>query len=230
MGLVSALFVIVLAVTGILLNHGHRFGLDSASPPQTFLSFFYAIDTPAIQSTAVGGQTVSQVNGRQLFIGAKPIAECEGELVGAIEVENWLLVACAGQLVLLTRAGEFVDQLNALSGLPLPIKQLGFCHQQACWQTDTRSYALNPETMQWQAVEIAPEALAGLLAPPAELQTALLANYRSDIRWERWLLDLHSGRLFGSLGPLLIDLMAGLFIIIATTGVLMWTLGRRRSR
>jgi hypothetical protein len=229
MGLVSSLFVLLLATTGILLNHGNRLGLDSRSLPQLLLSLFYSIETPSVHSLAVDDFIFSQVDGRQLFFDEEPIGDCKGELVGAVMRENLLLVACAEQLILLADSGEVVDQLDTINGLPTPIHQLGLCRNQVCWQTGDQSYSLDLNSMQWQVIEGSPDRFATTIPPSTRLRKALLENYRGDISWERWLQDLHSGRLFGVLGLLLMDLMAILFIVIASTGVVMWTLGRRRG-
>lgn len=39
---------------------------------------------------------------------------------------------------------------------------------------------------------------------------------------DRVILDIHSGRFFGTLGPWVMDAMAVLFIILSVTGVYMW--------
>ena len=52
-------------------------------------------------------------------------------------------------------------------------------------------------------------------------------NLFSLISWERLLLDIHSGRVLGSLGVVLVDLMALLFMLMAASGVWIWS--RRRN-
>ena len=42
------------------------------------------------------------------------------------------------------------------------------------------------------------------------------------LTFERVLLDLHSGRIFGRAGPLVMDAAAVLFIALALTGFWMW--------
>ena len=48
------------------------------------------------------------------------------------------------------------------------------------------------------------------------------------LSWERVLLDVHSGRLFGRLGVLWVDLVGVLLGGLAMSGIAMWWLHRRR--
>ncbi|MBQ13009.1 MAG: hypothetical protein CMQ17_01195, partial [Gammaproteobacteria bacterium] len=63
---------------------------------------------------------------------------------------------------------------------------------------------------------------------PEGLEAAIREHYRSTLlSVERLVLDLHSGRIFGAAGALLVDIMAVLFMLMAATGVWIWL--RRRS-
>ena len=60
------------------------------------------------------------------------------------------------------------------------------------------------------------------------LKKMLQYHYRGEVLpVERVLLDLHSGRFFGPLGPWLIDASAVLLVFLSLTGSWMW-LKRRR--
>ena len=67
---------------------------------------------------------------------------------------------------------------------------------------------------------------------PRGLETALAAELSADYRghslsWERVLLDLHSGRLFGRYGTWVMDIAAGLLLVLVMTGIWLWTQRRR---
>lgn len=66
---------------------------------------------------------------------------------------------------------------------------------------------------------------------PADLVATLEQQAQChQITWERWLLDLHAGRLFGPWGPYLMDAAAILFMLLAGTGLTLWLRQRRRMR
>ena len=48
----------------------------------------------------------------------------------------------------------------------------------------------------------------------------------ASLNWQRLLQDLHAGRLFGLAGQLLMDLAALLLVVLAFTGVIIWSRGR----
>jgi uncharacterized iron-regulated membrane protein len=62
---------------------------------------------------------------------------------------------------------------------------------------------------------------------PVELDTAIQENYAGSLLNTERLIDIHSGRIFGSVGALVVGIMAILFMPMAMTGVWMWV--KRRS-
>ena len=58
---------------------------------------------------------------------------------------------------------------------------------------------------------------------PDELIATVAAGYRGEgVSYERLLLDLHSGRLFGRIGSLVVDGAALCLLVLALTGAYMW--------
>ncbi len=52
--------------------------------------------------------------------------------------------------------------------------------------------------------------------------------YRSRLlSIERWLQDLHSGRFFGTIGIIVLDIASALLLILAVTGLIIWWRSRR---
>lgn len=226
LGLTSALFVILLSATGLLLNHGNGLGLDQQSLPRPLLSTLYGVEAPVIRHFVVANSSVSQVGNRDLFIDVNPVGRCDTELLGALSVDSAFLLACRDSLSLVTPAGDLVDKIDGLSGLPRPIQSLGYCDQAPCFLAEGEAYSIDVDTMAWLESPLGLTKNSSASPPPDRLKDQLLAKAGSDITWERAIQDLHSGRLFGSLGPWVMDFMAILFMIIASTGVIMWGLGR----
>jgi hypothetical protein len=62
---------------------------------------------------------------------------------------------------------------------------------------------------------------------PAVLQPRLqAASVPASLNWQRLLQDLHAGRVFGWAGQLVMDLAALLLVILALTGVIIWSRSR----
>ena len=90
------------------------------------------------------------------------------------------------------------------------------------YQTDEQFLAWQPNT--------APGIRWADSAPlPETLRNVLIKQYRGmGVSWERLLLDLHSGRLFGKIGVLIMNIAAVLMLLLAITGV--WHFFQRKRR
>lgn len=226
-GLFACLLLIMLASTGLLLNHSDGLGLGKRAVgwdwPYALYGAKSAGDWLAFEA---GGQWVLQGGEERIYLGARPIGRCEGTLVGALALPQMLLVACERELLLLTLQGERVDALATASGLPVPIGGLATGEGAPLVLAQERWHRFDPESMQ---LGVAPAGAPRVLpagAPPAAL-LATLGRSSGWLDWERLLLDLHSGRLFGSAGVLVVDVGGVLSLLLALSGVLMWGLRRR---
>jgi len=94
-------------------------------------------------------------------------------------------------------------------------------------------YVAEPELLGWRDAprDLAVRWAACARAAPAELEAAARAAYAATmLPWERVLLDLHSGRIFGRFGPWVMDLAALLLVFLAATGPWLWWRQRRKRR
>jgi len=68
-------------------------------------------------------------------------------------------------------------------------------------------------------------------ATPAELAQTLNRNYRGHgLSLERVLLDLHTGRLFGSLGVLIVNTASVMLLVLVISGFILWVGRARQAR
>lgn len=232
-GLVAALFVLLLAVTGIFINHANSLNLHSAPLPASLRALFYSVDSPAISSVQVNERWISQVNKTELYLDGQLLGACEGGLVGGLSQLSFNLLACEGELQLYSADWELIESVGEFQQLPTPIQHLGGCNS-PCFQVVSGSnaglYLLDMEQLTWGLAEqAAPFGWVQFTEAPAEVHRSIDAlHFGNSISWERWILDLHSGRFLGSWGVWLMDLMALLFIFSAITGVSAWWLARSR--
>jgi hypothetical protein len=216
-GVLAALFVVMLSVTGILLNHSHDFGFDTRPLESRWLRHYYGL--PAERDQGLRHRLVAgelQVRSEFLQFNQQKIAPCS-QLLSVIEQGQLVLAACSGRLFLLTQDGELVDQADALRGVPEGPALLSLVQGQVILQQGDRRFQVD-------LTDLSLRPLARDMAAPAakviSIETAV-----GDIHWERVLFDVHSGRLFGRYGPWLMDIMAVLFVVLAVSGLVM---ARRR--
>lgn len=226
-GLLAALFVLFMSFSGIALNHTHELGLDRGFVGWQWLRAFYGEKSPSRTGFAVGAQWVTRGASGVVHLDARAVAPCAGELAGAAAIEGMIAVACAAELLLLTPEGELVESFPATAGLPSPLRALGRAGDALAVDAPGGWMRLDPATMEF--TPLAADAIAPVV--PAALPAALRRALDRDdpwLSWERLLLDLHSGRLFGAAGVYVVDAAGLLFALLALSGVGTWWLHRRR--
>ncbi|WP_158675397.1 PepSY domain-containing protein [Thiohalobacter thiocyanaticus] len=230
-GLTAALFVLILAVTGLLLNHTERFAFDSRHVHNDWVLDWYGIEAPErYTSYALEGDHIT-LFGRHLY---HNLHELEGEhegLIGALRVGDLVVVAVDREILLLMGDGELVERLGGSEGVPSGMRRLGLDSDgalvveggHAYYQPDAdfirwRHWEGDPDTVTWTQADTLPD----------KLYEELVEHYRGEVLpVERVLLDLHSGRILGRHGYLVMDIAAVLLIALALSGSLIW-LRRRR--
>lgn len=219
-GIVSALFVLLLAITGILLNHTHELGLDRKPLENAALRSLYGAVPDAAPQGLVHGLAAGELYaaGGRLRVGDRDLGDCP-QLVGVVERAGQVLAVCSNRLWLLTPNGEVIDQADSVRGVPEGLSAVAEAQGQVLLKQGGQSFAVDlgdlslKPTLAGAGVD-----WSGALAPAAA---------PADLDWEQLLLDLHSGRLLGAWGVWLMDAMALLFIVLAVSGLFM---ARRRHR
>ncbi len=222
-GLAVSILVIVLSITGILLNHTEEFELDSSHVKSEFLLKWYGIKKPVINSYPVGKNWLSHVVDKIYF--NELLVEKEMPLVaGAVIMENFIAVASQNELILLTHDGEKIERLDATTGVPANITSVGInTTAQLFLKTNEAVFQANNDVTEWKRSKDKNITWSTTAALPAELESSLNMLFRGKgLTKERVLLDLHSGRILGKAGPLLMDLSAILLIVLSFTGFWMY--------
>lgn len=227
-GVTAALFVILLAFSGFSLNHPELLELDRLVVRSPLVLGWYGIKLPdVINGHAVGAHWVSQVGGK-VFLDTVPLTSCRGELVGAVEIGGEMAVACAGELLLLSAAGELQDRIDATYRLPVPVGALGARDGQLLLRAQGKTFRVEPEAPSFTALNGTEPAWSVATPLPPALVAQLAPQAAGDaITLERLVLDIHSGRILGHWGVYWMDGVAVLMVLLALTGLKAW---RREQR
>jgi hypothetical protein len=228
LGLVTAVIVLLLAVTGILLNHANRLGLDQVQVTANWLLRWYGFPSVERPLSYRRRYWVSWT-GSRLYLEDKPVLRTNTAPVGAAAAAGeMLLVAFPDMLVVVGPNSELVERVGAES-LPGKLERIGITDRgvlviattQGSFTADANFIAWQPASMQvkWSRSEKAPSAL---------LERLSTAERGPGLSVERLLQDLHSGRIVGSWGPWFMDAAAIVFVILAITGIIYWWTRRGR--
>ena len=218
-GFVAALIVVVMAVTGVLINHATKLNLQQTHVDSPIITERYGLapEPPPI-SYHLPGAWITWLDGR-LFLNATLVAEQAGQGVGAILSDGMVAAAAQDQIFLMTREGVLIERLPG-HALPGRIAAIGEARGgEVVVDTDNGLFTSGSDLLEWSPAEV--DAIWSTLAPlPADLYQEVLQAFRGPgISLDRILLDVHTGRLFGSWVPYVFDAAAVALLFLAISGV-----------
>ena len=226
LGVVLVFFVLLLAVSGIALNHAEAWGLDRRYLGWSWLLDAYGIEAPPPSASfADGGHRATLLGGRLYFNGVDVAQDVE-TLSGLAVLEPLALVGAGDRAYILTTAGEFVQSIDLGAELPAPVVRVGIMDGVAVVESGGRLFHSDPDITGFEPRDEGPQDAVQWSAatPPTAAELEALQNlYRGrGLTVERVLADLHSGRILAVAGPLLMDLVAVFMIILSVSGLVMW--------
>ncbi len=224
-GLTAAALVLVLSVTGLLLNHAASLNLDKSKVENTWILDWYGIagvDETSL-SFEIGDSTVSWAGG-WLFLDELPLVGGVSDLVGAAALGELIVVTAPREILLFTREGELVERFLPVE-FRTDVTAIGTLDQGLYVRVGEAAFSSNSDASVWLAVDTPLEAVVWSVgAPmPAQMHAAVNNHLRGEgLPVYRIILDLHSGNFFGKLGVLIMDGAAILLLILALSGVWIW--------
>lgn len=227
-GIAAALFLVVLSVTGILINHSQHLSSDQKTLPKWLAHLSYGLSEIPVQTITVG-ELQAQAHSGLLYLiseGANKTYSCNGSVQGTSVIGQELWIACDQQINLFLQSDDFphIEQLDTYSGLPTPISRLGICNQLACVESGQQIYQYSSEQNRWGLTPN--EEIDPVWTDTPAREPKIIVPL--ELNWDRWLLDLHAGRLFGTLGIWLVDLSGVAIILLVFSGIARWITERRR--
>ncbi len=227
-GLFVIIWLIVVASSGLLLNHSSELGLADYETPWTMPSFRPGSDKGAAPVVyTAGGRRLAWRDGRILLQG-RVLSSGEARLQGAVVVDGVLVVASESAIWLIDDDGEIVDRIEAPVGGT--IGRVGHIEGRPVVEIeDGRRYRIGADWLEWRPLrEGEPvwahrDTASGMAQKPIDtearrldLERLVLAIHRGSILHPRW-------------GPYLLDTVAIGMLWLACSGLWIWW-GRRRRR
>jgi hypothetical protein len=233
LGASAAIFVLFMVLSGLAINHSNGLGLDQQHVSQSFLLDWYGLGKPKnIDSFAVGGDWLSFA-GSQLYLNENPVATITGG-VGAVSSGDLLIAAGSDELLLLDHDGNLIERLPWEPIGAAPIESIGlYDNTVVSVKSAGQLWLADTQLLNWrQTVDTTPDPPWAVSAPaPDGLQQAVTASYRGKgPSLERLLLDLHSGRIFGTIGVIVYDLLALALGFLSISGLILWFRNRRNGK
>lgn len=230
-GMIATLFIIILSVTGFFLLHAEDLRLQERLVSNDLLLDWYDIGPGrGPVSYPAGARWVTQI-GERIYLDELELPAHDEALLGVAVIDGYYALAFSSAMLLLTPAGELVERVTAVEGLPAGIEAVAAGREgELLVRTPRGILASDLDLQSWETAG-GQGREAGWSVPaaaPEALTAALLERYRGGgLPLERVILDLHSGRILGRYGPWLVDACVILFLVMSLTG--WWAWFRRRA-
>lgn len=223
-GLTAALIVVMLVVTGILLNHTTELELEKRYVKSGWILDWYRIAPDKPASSFKAGENIITLMGDRLYLNTSEIQSSVQQLHGAVKINELFIAGIDSRLILIDATGQLIEQLDGVDGVPSGMRQLGIDQeQQLIIRAAHGDYRLDLDEITWEEEDEIEADWSEPFSISVSLERQLLEQYRGKgLPVERVMLDLHSGRILGEWGVWIIDLAALMMLILAMSGFLMW--------
>ena len=219
LGLLAALPVLWLAVSGLMLNHAAGLGLNERMVSSPWILRHYN-QLPEGKPSAfrIGDRMITGWN-KELFLDHQ-LLPLQGELIGAVAFKGQLAIATLEKIALFDGSDEMLLELDELSLPGTPIQAIQVVDDKIHLKANDQTYFLSEDFF------TAEKSVQDITAvPPKELSNEEQSDLAEAIRTRRSMplsrviLDAHSGSLFGWPGWIITDLSALGLIILTLFGL-----------
>jgi len=237
LGIFAFIFMGWLGFSGILLNQSVSMGLDAIRVGSTTLMSLYGLHTEIPENGYLSDGHWLVTTTENTVLDDIALDRHIPSPLGFVDIvnngEELLFVATNDKITLLAPDGAVIEEL---SGYMLPvghIRGIGSIRQQ-----DTSFLALQGEGtyisadgLSWQAIEDDSGVNWSSLTPLTDAAKLDVEPYaHPTVALEQVLIDMHSGRLFGSFGSTLINFVGAAAVLLSITGIWMtWRTNRMRN-
>jgi hypothetical protein len=217
----SAIVILLLTLSGILLNHAVDLGLDRRPVSTGWILDLYGIRiAPPETGFPVRAHWLSVAAGR-VYFDAHEIQTID-QLTGVTEHDGVVLAAGRDMLLVLDADGGLLERLDRES-LPGRLRWLGTGASGIVVGTPNGMFTADLSTLHWTETADSAVAVSKPAPLPPVLAQQIAVRARSlELNWERVLQDLHSGRLIGRYGPWIVDGFAVALLLLALSGFWLW--------
>jgi hypothetical protein len=237
--LTAAIVVLLVTISGLLLNHTSSLALAKKPVHWQWLLSFYGVTELELTSFSAGEAWVSASDKggseQTLYFNGEVVGICEGRLVGAVVHQADILAACSAEIILLSPKGDILDRIGSTYDLPLPVGAIGQCGgvsevdsqemtgSKVCFEAAGKLYTTDLQQLQWQQLpKTGLKNWSQQASLPTGLEQHLQRQLVTELNWERVALDLHSGRIGGNIGVWIVDIAAIGLLFLALSGFWLW--------
>lgn len=232
-GVGSLVFLLMLSLSGIALNHSAELGLDERFVATSWVLSWYGMGMPDIAASYAAIDEHGELDGRVSLVGERLFVDSYAgprgvaALRGALSIGGNVVVLTDQELLVLSPQGELLDRITVPMDAGEQAESIGLSTRTSSIVVTTSGSMAAFDGLSLEREDPPERARAIVLSnesTPSAAAAAAIANaYRGPgVSVERLLYDLHSGRWLDRAGVLLMDLVGLLVVFLCATGLLIW--------
>jgi hypothetical protein len=226
LGVSALLFLVLLSISGIILNHADGLGLSQRAVAPWMLDL-YGVELPPVDAAFEVQDVWVASSGSALYANGAELANDSRPVIGVVAVDRTVVVASQNEIFLLTTDGILIERFATDKSVAL--SRIGSDGRRIIVMTADGLHEFDPQQMRLAVLEQG-SADAIVWSQAVMLDDARAAQIGREalgltINWERAMLDFHSGRILPTVGRYLADLTALSVLYMCFTGLVLW---RRR--
>ena len=229
LGMVSALPLIWVLLTGLVLNHSEDLGLDTVELNSPLVLSAYGM-TPTGEpvSVAVHDHSITLWDGI-VFFDQSPL-NIEGEFLTAIALDDCIAVVSDQSVMRVGLDGGIIEKLDELSLPAVPLLEAGILNQQMALRSSDGWHLADVDWIEFSEVNESVTAIALQPLGPGDLKNVLQSKWAGGgISLSRFVLDLHAGNFLGSFAAYFYDFVVLCTLWLIGTGLVLQYRASRRS-
>jgi len=189
LGIMLVFFVLLLSITGSLLQHAEDFNLRNKYASSSVVKYFYKIKPCSVLSYKVDDNWLSKCDASLYFNDKKISNNISNNIINSVIKKGSLYnIDYDNHIVTVNKYGEIIKLIHK--------------EKNSIYKKDN---------------------LLLIKIAPANIRKNIEENsINKTITYERIIVDLHTGRIFGFIGITIIDLVTIGFILLSMTGTISW--------
>ena len=231
LGVVTALPIIWVTLTGGLLNHTVGWKLDQIQLDHPWLLRAYGM-TPSgdPRGMAVGPWRIAEWDG-QIFLNGNAV-EVSGNLIGAVADGDGVAIVTSDAVLRTDESGDVIETLDAVSLPAPPLTGVAELRGKTLLKNADGWHEADADWLEFVPATEAPFSTAALATVENETVKAGLRSAwsRGGLPASRVILDLHAGRFLGGFTTYFYDFVVICTLILCTTGLILFFRTPRRNR
>ena len=231
-GLLLLVPLTIACVTGMILNHTVDLNLSNRRVTSPWIEARYGMALEGKpEALGLDGKAFAASWDGKIFHRKKIISD-SSPLVGAVPLRDGTAVVTNSAVYYFGLDGELIETLDSVSLPATPIAKAGRTDNFALvLDTVSGTFTSDANLLDFNETPAALEINWSSPATPSasDLKTWKTAFSGDGIPLDRVILDLHSGRFFGTLGKWIYDLTVIGVLVLSATGLVLFLRTRRRS-